>query len=143
LLGATSRLSESLFDLDNLLLSQSLWLGVCITEWNIGRSKHLVWPSTLFNSSDRTLRCLVVSAQVNLNPRSSGATFTARMGQLDADNRPLRMNEVDDTLELRNMFVGPDAVIFWTDASFGNHSRCFDANRSDAMNGEALEVGNK
>lgn len=52
------------------------------------------------------------------------------MRELNTNLSPLSMREIDDTLQARNMFVGPDPVVLGRDTAFGDDGGGFHAYRA-------------
>lgn len=62
------------------------------------------------------------------------------MCELDADLRPIRVYEVDDTLERRDMLLAPYAIIFGGDTTFGKDGGRFYGDGTGSSSGETPKM---
>jgi hypothetical protein len=76
----------------------------------------VVRPTSLVSKGGRGIRTVRV-IHARLDPRGEYRRLAARVSKLDANLGRLRVREVDDTLEWRDLRVRPEPRILWGDAA--------------------------
>lgn len=117
----------------NLSLGQFLGKGVGVVERDGAGADDVVGPSANILLS----QSLVSSAA---NPRRQRARLAAGVGNLDADLGALAVDEVDNSLQRRNLRVLPQTGVLGRDAAAGLNGRGLDDDEAGAVKRQLAQV---
>jgi len=97
----------------------------------------VVWPSIFVGKRDGCVHA-TRAIRAFLDPRREGRRLAARMRELNADFRGLRVRKVDDSLERRDLRVRPKPRVLGRDAALGNDRGRFHDDAPRAARRKAL-----
>lgn len=129
--GALGRVGKALDEALDLRHGHLLGRRVALIPGDGARRPQVVWPAAEVLGGD------VAGTGV---PQAERAGFPAGMGELDADLLALRVHEINNALQGRDLAVLPQARVLGRDAAIGGYGGGLDDGEGDTAEGEGANV---